>query len=91
MLLMAIYISHRRNIIKSACQIIDRGVNLYSPWSGNYNFWPTIKGMTNEMVSFLICVASKAGKYRDTGSAEPGSAAIFGSVSGSENHFLGIF
>ena len=37
-------ISCRRNIIKSVCQIVDRGVNLYSPWSGNYNFWPTIKG-----------------------------------------------
>ena len=38
-----------------------------------------------------VQVRGKAGKYRDTGSAEPGSAAIFGSVSGSENHFLGIF
>jgi len=38
----------RRNIIKSACQIIDRGVNLYSPWSGNYNFWPTIKAFMDE-------------------------------------------
>ena len=28
--------------------------------------------------------------YRDTGSAEPGSGPIFGSVSGSENQFLGI-
>jgi len=38
----------RRNIIRSACQIIDRGVNLYSPWSGNYNFWPTIKAFIDE-------------------------------------------
>ena len=36
--------SRRRNIIKSVCQIVDKGINLYSPWSGNYNFWPTIKG-----------------------------------------------
>ena len=28
--------------------------------------------------------------YRDTGSVEPGSGPIFGSVSGSENQFLGI-
>ena len=26
--------------------------------------------------------------YRDTGSVEPGSGPFFGSVSGSENHFL---
>ena len=28
--------------------------------------------------------------YRDTGSVEPGSGQIFGSVSGSENQVLGI-
>ena len=28
--------------------------------------------------------------YRDTGSAEPGSGPIFGSVSGLESQFLGI-
>ena len=32
----------------------------------------------------------KDGKVRDTGSVEPGSRPIFGSVSGSENQFLGI-
>ena len=47
----------RRNIIKSACQIIDRGVNLYSPWSGNYNFWPTIKGnMIAIFLPFRFCL-----------------------------------
>jgi len=38
----------RRNIIKSVCQIVDKGINLYSPWSGNYNFWPTIKEFIDE-------------------------------------------
>ena len=33
---------------------------------------------------------TKAGKYHDTGSDEPGSAPIFGPVSGSEYHYLCI-
>ena len=38
-------------------------------------------------------MASQVGKvvlYRDTGSVDPGSGPIFGSVSGSEIHILGI-
>ena len=33
----------------------------------------------------------KDGEDRDTGSVEPGSRPIFGSVSGSEIHYLGFF
>ena len=34
--------------------------------------------------------ADKVVLYRDTGSVDPGSGPIFGSVSGSEIHILGI-
>ena len=35
-------------------------------------------------------VVNKVVLYRDTGSVHPGSGPIFGSVSGSEIHILGI-
>ena len=36
-------------------------------------------------------LAFKGELYQDTGSVEPGSRPLFGSVSGSENQFWGIF
>ena len=42
-------------------------------------------------VAFLTTIiVAKVVLYRDTGSIDPGSGPIFGSVSGSEIHILGI-
>ena len=38
----------------------------------------------------MALITFKVVLYRDTGSVDPGSGAIFGSVSGSEIHILGI-
>ena len=39
---------------------------------------------------FMVYTFIKVVLYRDTGSVDPGSGPIFGSVSGSEIHILGI-
>jgi hypothetical protein len=38
----------RRNIIKSTCQIVDRGIKLFTPWQGDFNFWPYISDFMEE-------------------------------------------